>query len=257
MAGAPALVPVDPAVDYFDKPWLVANPSNGDLYLAVTWKKAAGGTTVVFFRSLDGAQTWEHREFVDATGLAQAPYLAVSGGSIYLFWRTTGSTDPIRIRKSTDRGLNFQNSGQDGTIPNSQLIYNANLRRNSHDPNTFAGDEFRAPAIFQAAVNPQSAHLYLVYHDREPVTAPDTDILFQYSTNGGANWFAPMRINDVQAGDQWQPCIAVKPDGLKLFIGWYDRKQDATFNHRIRVRGMISTINAQTPLASLIGRAHV
>ena len=88
-----------------------------------------------------------------------------------------------------------------------------------------------------------------MYHNR-PVGAQDTGIFLQYSTNGGVNWTAPTRINDVQANDQWQPCMAVKPDGTKLFIGWYDRKHDVTYNHRIRVRAMISTITAQTPLSS-------
>jgi hypothetical protein len=44
--------------------------------------------------------------------------------------------------------------------------------------------------------------------------------------------------------------MVVKPGGSKLFVGWYDRSHDTQFNHRIRVREMISTITAQNPLTS-------
>ena len=44
--GTPVLTSVNQG-DVLDKPWLVANPANGDLYLAVTWQKAGGGLGAV------------------------------------------------------------------------------------------------------------------------------------------------------------------------------------------------------------------
>jgi hypothetical protein len=242
MNGAPTLTSVN-QTDILDKPWLITNPSSGDLFLAVTWQKTAGGVTLLLFRSLDGGQSWEHREFVDSIGAAQAPYLALNGNDLYLFWRTTG-TEKIRIAESTDQGATFAT----GEIPNSEQ-FNGDLRRNSHDPSTFAGDTFDVFAIFQVAFNPQSGDLYVVYHTI-PSGRSDSDVFLQYFSQSQGTWSTRTRINDVQTGDQWQPCVAVKPDGSKLFVGWYDRKHDVTFDHRIKLRGMISTITAQTPLTS-------
>jgi hypothetical protein len=224
---------------------------NGNLYLAVNWVKGAGGRTVLFFRSLDGGQTWQHREFAESGKTLLMPYVIVRGGAVHLFWRNTGTSDPIRIRRSTDQGATFHNLGQNGTIPNSAAIYTGDLKRNSFYDG-FEDDPFRAPSVFQAAANPQYNHLYLVYHDREPTSSPHTDILFHYSTDGGTNWTGPVVINDVVTNDQWQAAITVKPDGSKLFVGWYDRGHDldTNRNHRIRVRGMIASITSGNPLNS-------
>jgi hypothetical protein len=258
MSGAPVLTPADPARDYFDKPWLVVDPANGYLYLAVTWRKPTE-LTVLFFRSLNGGSTWSHQEFRETGKTLVMPYLSVGGGTIYLFWRTSEPSDPIRIRKSTNQGTSFTLSGQNGLITNNppndaQIVYRANLLRNSHNDGVpaLANDPIGAPSIFQVAVNTafNPHHVYLVYHDRSPDTDADTDILFRWSANGGTSWTTPTRLNNVEGGDQWQPCIAVRPGGSKLFVGWYDRGHDTQFNHRIRVRGMISTITAQNPLTS-------
>jgi hypothetical protein len=41
------------------------------------------------------------------------------------------------------------------------------------------------------------------------------------------------------ASDQWQTTIAVNPDGSKLFLGWYDRRKDASSNSLIQTYGVI------------------
>ncbi len=66
----------------------------------------------------------------------------------------------------------------------------------------------------------------MVYNDDPP--GPDrADIFFTMSSNGGATWSAPVRVNDdVTTKDQWQPAISVSPDGRQLFIGFYDRRLD-------------------------------
>jgi hypothetical protein len=258
--GTPPLTPVTVGAnggDILDKPWLVANPSNGDVYLAVRWLKspglAQGEVTLLFFRSTNGGTTWEHREFRYQGIWVGQPDLAVAGSDLYLFLEIANAL--FRVYKSTDRGASFHSPPTDDNpdieyseIPNTIIEHNGNLRRNSHD--SFSADEFTAPWLIHAAINPQSGHVYLVYHDKPSSTATDTDIFLHYTTDGGVNWTGPLLVNDVQTGDQWQPTLAVKPDGSKLFIGWYDRKHDPQFNHRIRVRGMISTINTQTPLAA-------
>jgi hypothetical protein len=55
-----------------------------------------------------------------------------------------------------------------------------------------------------------------------------SDIAFSRSTDGGATWSTPLRINDDPQGngvDQFQPSIAVRPDGL-IAVTWLDRRLD-------------------------------
>jgi hypothetical protein len=50
-----------------------------------------------------------------------------------------------------------------------------------------------------------------------------------------------MRVNSVAANDQWMPVLAIKPDGTKLFIAWYDRRNDPN-NSLIDVYGRWGTV---------------
>ncbi|MCL5098976.1 MAG: hypothetical protein M1608_15860, partial [Candidatus Omnitrophica bacterium] len=93
------------------------------------------------------------------------------------------------------------------------------------------------------AVNPVNNNLYLVYHDKPPgVSSDHANIYFIQSSDGGDNWSpSPMQVNsDGTTTDQWQPAITVKPDGSKLFIAWYDRRNDTTSNSCIKVYGVIA-----------------
>ena len=103
-------------------------------------------------------------------------------------------------------------------------------------------DTFRAFAFPVPAVNPvKTNHLYVAYADKGTNSGDKADIFFVCSTNGGTNWTAPIPVNTVWTNDQWMPVLAVKPDGTKLFIGWYDRRSD-TNNSLIDVYARWGTI---------------
>jgi hypothetical protein len=42
--------------------------------------------------------------------------------------------------------------------------------------------------------------------------------------------------------DEWQPVIAVKPDGSAIFIAWYDRRNDPTNNSLIETWGVFANL---------------
>jgi hypothetical protein len=50
----------------------------------------------------------------------------------------------------------------------------------------------------------------------------DSDILYAYSTDGGANWSASHNLTPAGSA-QWQSWSSVAPDGSKLWVGYYDR----------------------------------
>jgi hypothetical protein len=48
--------------------------------------------------------------------------------------------------------------------------------------------------------------------------------------------------SDSPTNDQWQPAITVKPDGTKLFVAWYDRRNAGTNNLLIQTYGTFATL---------------
>jgi hypothetical protein len=81
------------------------------------------------------------------------------------------------------------------------------------------------------AVNPVTGDLYVAYVDQANGSADKADICFTESTDGGKKWTKPVRVNnDATNNDQWQPALAVTPDGSHLGIFWYDRRLDSANN---------------------------
>jgi hypothetical protein len=64
----------------------------------------------------------------------------------------------------------------------------------------------------------------VVYNDAG-VLGDRGDIFVVMSTDAGATWTSPYRVNqDSALHSQWFPTIAVSPDGNNLMIAWYDRR---------------------------------
>jgi hypothetical protein len=123
---------------------------------------------------------------------------------------------------------------------------NLQLKRSNSAAND---DAFKAFPFPVPAVNPTSSksnHLYVAYADKVTNSADRADIYFVRSVDGGATWPVgwKMRVNDdATSNDQWMPVLAVKPDGTKLLVAWYDRRND-TNNSAIDVYGRWGTIAA-------------
>jgi len=81
----------------------------------------------------------------------------------------------------------------------------------------------------------------VAYADKGDNSGDKADIFLVASTNSGTNWTSPLRVNTVWTNDQWMPVLAVKPDGTKLFMAWYDRRGDPN-NGLMAVYGRWGTI---------------
>ena len=108
------------------------------------------------------------------------------------------------------------------------------------------GRSFRTNAFPQAAVNPVTGAIYVVYDDVGTAPGDKSDIYFRQSTDGGTTWDQAIRVNDDKTtNDQWQPGLAVTPDGTHVGVFWYDRRLDPE-NNLIDRFGAIATVNGLT-----------
>ena len=83
----------------------------------------------------------------------------------------------------------------------------------------------------------------MVYHAQSTNVPDEPNIYFVQSTNASVNWDLPIKVNsDATTSDHWQSAITVKPDGTKLFIAWYDRRNDPASNSLIQTYGVFANL---------------
>jgi len=80
---------------------------------------------------------------------------------------------------------------------------------------------------FDRSRGPNRGRLYLVYTDAPSTTTNDTNIVMRFSNNLGLTWSGPVQVNDVTAGSQFNPAIAVDQTTGLVGIGWFDTRNDS------------------------------
>jgi hypothetical protein len=132
-------------------------------------------------------------------------------GALYIVWRNRDDPStaprPIEVAKSTDGGATFTRTpiGDVGPAPATAPA-----------PAGFAG----YPRI---AVDAKSGTLYVVYIG---FNFGDLDTVIQRSTDGGATWSPPLRVNDDPKGNgmrQLAARVAVAPNG-RVDVTWLDTR---------------------------------
>jgi hypothetical protein len=79
--------------------------------------------------------------------------------------------------------------------------------------------------------SPRFGRLYLVYTDEVVNEGNDTDIMVRFSDDNGANWGAPIRVNDDPAApvrSQFLPRIATNPLSGNIAVCWHDARNSPT-----------------------------
>lgn len=210
--------------DFQDKEWITVDnfvgSGQGNAYVA--WRSFGDG--IYFTRSTDHGSTWSAPLKVQDQGSfnVQGAFVTVSPDhSVHVFWLDQsgggGTTNRIRVKKSTDGGLTFSAFVNVATL--TTTLTNGGLNLNGG---------FRTNAFPHAAVNPVSGNMYVTWGD-DVFGADRSDVFMSMSTNGGANWSAPTNISDLfdtSTNDDWSPTLAVTPDGTKVGFFWYDRELD-------------------------------
>ncbi|HEV3364074.1 MAG TPA: sialidase family protein [Acidimicrobiia bacterium] len=177
-------------------------------------------------RSDDGGATFGQPVAVssDPKDHATRAYLAIGRrGELYVFAGEVntpvpfGSTNPpaaprIFLSTSTDGGRSFD----------QKVIHTSEAGR--------PGDEYAVLLAMSPAVDLETGDVYLTWEDtgRRPPA-----ILFSRSSDQGATWSPPLKVNDGDPGRQWdfdemEPAISVAPNG-RVDLAWLDYRNDYTF----------------------------
>jgi hypothetical protein len=227
-----------------DKEWITVDnfggSGNGNVYLVA--RNFGAGNGIYLTRSTDGGATFGPSGGTFIVSGMQGAFVTVSPNhSVHVFWYA-GST--LQVRKSTDQGLTFNapvtvafglTGGTNGDLGLT------GLRQGTGSFSLFRTNEFP-----HAAVNPVSGNIYVTY-DNKGTGTDKADVFFVQSTDGGATWSAPVKVNDdATATDQWMPTVVVSPTGDKLGIFYYSRQEDTANNNLFKRYGRIATISGGT-----------
>jgi hypothetical protein len=220
-----------------------SGPYAGDAYLA--WHYSPGNDVGIFVsHSSDGGHSWSRGTLVSdpSNNYSFHPALALaSDGSVYIvsMWLENGcfcNPPHFLLDRSTDGGVTW---GTDQLVTGAAATQVGALDSEGHDLVIRGSDTPEAgvevnnfPVVAVAPDNPNT--VYVVWNDGRwdtdftvyGHTGKHGDIAFSRSTNGGATWSAPLRVNDDPVGngiDQFMPAIAVASDGT-IGVSWYDRR---------------------------------
>jgi hypothetical protein len=185
-----------------------------------------------FSRSTDEGLTWNQTysstNNIPGVMIAVGPNGTTNGGCV-IYVTNTGSTANVTytFHRSTDGGASFQvmsSLNVAGFVGNlnsvGRLVIN-NARTRPY------------PMIAMDNSNgPFRGRLYLVYASNVPAgndTLNRPDIKLQWSSDQGATWSSWVRVNDdanTQYSHQWFPAIWCEKTTGKLYIKWYDTREN-------------------------------
>ena len=236
--------------DFLDKPWLTCDRATNTLYMAYTRFVnlkigLSGPLSVELIKSVDGGSTWTAPFILESspTESVQIGYIAIGPNSeVYTLW---------------ERGID------DITVANTQLEFRRSFNfAASFDPKVVV--RVMTPSFYPAMVGfnredtleigtvaadtsstATRGNVYVIWVERDSLSLPVRDVFVARSTDQGATWSAPVRVNDDPPGnDQVMPWVSVNADGtVEAF--WYDYRNWAGM-HTVDVYAARSADGGQT-----------
>jgi hypothetical protein len=266
----PAAIAGKPSATHvIDQPWIAVDPNaHNRLYVVYTDLDFSGslcGTVdgspvpryaIEAISSSDGGVTWSALPvvveevcadtshtfaFVNGAQVAVGP-----GGKVYVAWEAFGlDSDPRQLESGlvsgsalSSRALQLAESVDHGASFSTPLSVTAvNCAGDCSDwQGLFHSNEYPSLAISKGS----KGKIYLAWNDgNRQVTdslSPSgfynyTDILLIQSTDGGATWSEPKRVNNNREGsdapltDQFEPALSTDANG-RVAVCFYDRRND-------------------------------
>jgi hypothetical protein len=219
---SPAVAITPPSGHFDDKAWMAfdatGGPRNGTIYVA--WTRF-GKAEIWAARSTNRGATWSVPVQVSqgawASGNDGAQMVVLPDGTlvvVFLHDASPGQIGTLVLTSSTDGGQTFS--------PNTPLF------TIQQPPYNLPGEVWRIFTYHSLARDPVRGWLTMIWQDYRYAQSNGIDILMSRSTDDGATWSAPQRLNDDPPGvvrDQWFPALAAAPDG-RLTALWLDRRED-------------------------------
>ncbi len=202
-----------------DKEWLACDQTQGiyknNVYVAYS-NFNSSPPSVDFWKSTNNANSWQFSGIMGTGSPNPGANICVGpDGKVYLAW---WDLNGVKCRVSSDGGATF------GSIVIA-TSYSAPGINNHYVKNYIHVNPFPLFAC-DISAGAYSGYVYMVYACDPP--GPDVaDINLVRSTDGGATWSTPTRVNwdDPTTNDNWMPGITVDGTG-KVWIFWWDSRND-------------------------------
>ncbi len=212
--------------DAQDKDWMTvdtsaSSPRKGTIYVSWTYFASTGETAIAFTRSIDGGASFDPAialSPVDGIGVQNSVLAVAPNGDLYLAYedghaRTSTTNDGITVVKSTDGGLSWRGPYLVASFNALTILTGGGGVRASSYP-TMAVD---GKGVLQLAWAAPSSG----------ATTDRSDIFYSRSTDGGATYATPRKLNDDGTSTtQAFPSLAAVADG-SVAVKWADRRNDA------------------------------
>jgi hypothetical protein len=210
-----------------DKNWMVIDKTGGigEGHVYGNWQRNFGccGTNL-FTRSTDGGVSFEF-----PVGVTNSPSFGTSAvgpdGTVYV----SGVRDADLVNFAVSRSTNAQDSGASPTFTGVLVDMDGSMGFGG-GPNP-AGLQGQANVVVDSSGGPTHGNVYLM-SSVNPSGIDPLDVHIARSEDGGANWSAPVRINDdplAQGIYQWFGTLSVAPNG-RLDAVWNDNRNSGQNN---------------------------
>ncbi len=204
-----------------DKQWFTIDRTNGTGhgFQYQAWSPAAACSSGLFNRSTDAGVTWQN-----PIGLPNSAHwgtldVATNG---YLFIGGGNGGSSFWCIRSTNAQIGTQTPTFDQT---TTVNLGGGLAGGNVNPGGLTGQIFLA---VDRSGGPTNNNIYMLASVRPPSYSNGTDVMIARSTNGGASFGPPVKINDDATTNKWHwfGTFSVAPNG-RLDAVWYDTRNAA------------------------------
>jgi hypothetical protein len=220
---------------YFNDKESVTIDSTDPRYVYAVWDRVdqtdSGPTRLA--RSTDGGLSWSPATTIYDPGFGRQTIgnvaLTTPDGIVHVFFTELGpaATNPqqteghLAVIHSMDKGLTW-----------SAPIVIADLLAVGTNPPSRPDLSVRAGEIVGSfAADPLVGALHAVWQDARFSSGAHNAIVLASSTDGGATWTEPVRVNAVPSVPAFTPTLAVLPSGL-VGVMYYDFRQTGTSTYQ-------------------------
>ena len=213
-----------------DKEWATYDPVTNNLYTSWsrfnTWGSSnpQDSTDIFIAKSTDGGLTWGNQKLISNIGGN-----ATGGfGSVHGSYPTTGPNGEVYVAWWSPAGLMFDKSTDEGEtwLDTDINVTGFPVQWITQIPGIQTGVSFPVTAC-DCSNGPYNGTIYVNWTDKSS-GGNDANIWVAKSSDGGATWSAPKRVNDDGPGrNQFFNYITIDQVTGKIYVIFYDRRNYA------------------------------